>query len=135
MDENDLMALIQSLPPEQLQSMIDAVTAQDRGALAGQRVQRGNELMDTQQPQPMRVGNTMVARSPLENVAAALRQGYGTSQMLKQGGVQDQAIGQKGQGLLAYLRGVAGQGQQGGAQEMPPGGWPVQNSPTGNYGY
>jgi len=109
MDESDLMSLLQSLPPEALDQMIQAVTAGQRVGVAGERAQRGYELADTQQPEAMHVGNTVVARSPLEHFAAALRQGMGTYDARKQRMLQDQAIEQMGQGRLAYLRGIAGQ--------------------------
>jgi hypothetical protein len=107
---SQLLAELEAQDPEALQKMIDAGLFSDRSALAGQKMQQGQQMMGAPGAQGMNVGGTYVAASPLEHLSTAMTRGMGAQMM---GGAQDQQaalVGQKGQGLEAFLRSLAGPG-------------------------
>jgi hypothetical protein len=113
----DLYALIQNMDPAALQQMMEAGVVPEQLALQAQQAKRGQGLADTQTPQGMHVGGSYVASSPLEHLAAALRQGQGGIMQNKAAQAQQDALKQAVGGRTAYLQGIAGQGPQ---QQTPP---------------
>jgi hypothetical protein len=111
-DLYQLLQYIEATNPGALDQMIQGGQAPEQMQLQAQQAKRGSSLADTQQPQGMHVGGTYMASSPLEHLAAALRQGKGLSMEKQAAQAQQQALQQQGAGRLAYLRGIAGQGQQ-----------------------
>jgi hypothetical protein len=111
MADQDLYSLLQNVDPETLQAMIQAGLAQDQMGLQGQRVKYGEQLAGTQQPEGRQVGNTYVAASPLEHLAAAVRNMQGQRMMNQGMQAQQGALQGQGAGRIAYLKLLAGRGQ------------------------
>lgn len=113
MADNDLYSLIQSADPETLKMLIAAGLVPEQLGVQKQALGMGQDIMQgAQQPQGQSVGpyHQYVASSPLEHLAAAVRQVQG--QRMAQGamGQEGSLIGQQGAGRLAYLKMLAGQG-------------------------
>ena len=110
--------------PALIQMLTQLGSMPERQDLLRQQMQYGREDSQAQSPQGMRVGGTYIASSPLEHLAAALKQGMGAYQQRKaaeglQGtfGQQDQARGQYGDQVLQMLQRMAQGG--GSAWEEP----------------
>lgn len=88
--------------PALVQQLIALSSAPDQQQALQQRIQFGREDSQTPMPQGMRVGGTYVASSPLEHLAAALKQGVGLAQQRNAQGGLDESIQQQTQGRQAY---------------------------------
>lgn len=117
-----LTDLLQSLSPEELDTLLQGSLAGDRGEIVQQAMKPYQAMSQTEQPQGRSVGpyHAYVASSPLEHLAAALRQGVGMHELGQGTQAQQALVNQKGQGLGQYLR-LAGRMGQGQGQQMPPG--------------
>jgi hypothetical protein len=125
-DLQELLAYIQATNPGALDQMMTGGVAPEQMGLQSEQAKRGAVLASTQTPQGLHVGGTYVASSPLEHLAAAIRQGQGLSLQKNASQAQQQALQQQKQGRLAYLQGISGQGQQAGSESA---GEPVLGTP------
>lgn len=107
-DPNDLADLLQYADEDTIDALVSAGLVPARAALAKQQMGFGQSLMDTPSPQGAHVGNTYVASSPLEHLAAAMRQGIGARKMqgamAQQGSLLDQQGAASAQGWAQALR-------------------------------
>lgn len=113
---NDLFDLLAQADPHLAEQMIAARLAPERAKVLDPRLALAHANFSTPTPAGQHVGGTFVASSPLEHLAAALRQGIGARQVA---GVQQQReglIGQQGVGLQAYLNAARNLGRR-----VPPG--------------
>lgn len=100
--------------PALIQMLTQLGSMPERQDLLRTQMQYGREDTQAPMPQGMRVGGTYIASSPLEHLAAAIKQGVGSYRQGKatQGlhesfGQQDAARGQYGNEVLRMLQQMA----------------------------
>lgn len=112
--------------PALIQMLTQLGSMPERQDLMRTQMQYGRDDSQTPMPAGMRVGGTYIASSPLEHLAAALKQGIGgyrqgqATQGLQQSfGQQDQARNQYGNEVLRMLQQMAAQRGGGSSWEEP----------------
>lgn len=93
--------------PALVQQLVALGGIPDQQALAMKRMEMGREDSTAQMPRGYQVGNTYMAASPMEHLAAALQRGMGVARQM--GGEREyrDLIGQQAHGRNAYAAALA----------------------------
>ena len=102
-DFNPFADLIATASPEDVQAMIAAGLFDDKTAANAASMAMANKNAQTAMPDGYRVGNSYVAASPLEHMAAAMRMARGEIGQRDALARQQDLIAEKGRGLQGRI--------------------------------
>lgn len=93
--------------PALVQQLVALGGVPDQQALAMKRLEMGREDAQTAMPQGRQVGNTYMAASPMEHLAAALQKGMGVARQMRGEREYGNLVNKQTEGRNAYAAALA----------------------------